>query len=180
MIDSYGDSSNAKVVVGTLSKKQKKLTKKKLKILASACLIILCVGIAGLIHHIVNGRGEVIDATKVRALVLANDCSAKAVQSVSKEKVNPQQLNASISLLSYRGSCLVQSGHYQRANTVFEQLKSYDAMKHDSGSVANDEEQIAADNYALAHPFIHQTTNGPPALSPDVAKKIDAFYGISQ
>jgi hypothetical protein len=117
-----------------------------------------------------------LDQVKLTALIKSNNCRASAVRSVSAERPEPKQPDASISLLSYRASCLTQSGKYLAANQVLAQLKQYYVRKHDRLDAASVEGWIELNAYAAAHPLTHDV-NTRPETSPQGSQAIKQVFG---
>lgn len=141
-------SDNQAIVVNTNASSNRHLKKLSGRAILIICAIVLVGALAYAYHHQKEKEAR-IDYTKVTALVNADDCSAKAQQSVSKEQPTPKRIDPSISLLAYREMCLAQSGKFQDANKVLLQMKSYLALKHDKAGEAVIEQQIEANSIAI-------------------------------
>ncbi len=153
--------------------------RKRLLLIAVICVVIVVGVVAGiLISRTLQNKAR-INVSKLNALVQSNDCSKKAMQSIGSDKPNKQQVDASITLLNYRGYCLVKNGNYKQASAELEQLKSYYAIKGDKVAIKNLNQRIATVNYAATHhgrPY----TNAHPELSQTEAAKLQKFYEAHQ
>lgn len=123
-------------------------------IVTAVCVLVLAA--AGIYAYTVYQRhSSKLNPAKLTALVKANDCSDKALQSVSAERPSKKQVNDSILLLSYRASCFGQLGRYQQAIDAYRQLKTYYLAKHDTRDqalAAMVDQEITSSQYNLDHP----------------------------
>ena len=164
-----GESVGEDINSAKIPKFTVKLTAAKTAILIGL-LIIIGVGVYGYVSH--KHNLEKINQPKVAALIKTNDCSNKALQSVSTEKPSAKQADASIPLLSYRASCLNQLGRYQEAIGVYNQLKTYYMAKHDAQDQAMAlmiDDEIAANKYNISHPVSPAATQ-PASSDPTLVK----------
>ena len=176
------DISNSKpaVMVSGLPKQVRKLLKTRVILM----LLILLVS-AGIVFSFASWYNnklmakKVINQAKVAALIKSNNCSNTAQQSVSAEQPDPSKVQASITLLGYRASCLIQAGKYKDANQILEQLKIYYDKENNTAAIASVDQQISANSYAAAHPVKH-IVNTPADISPQDDRKINTFFGNSQ
>jgi hypothetical protein len=176
------DISNSKpaVMVSGLPKQARKLFKTRVILMLLILLISLGIifSVASSYHNKLMAK-KVINQAKVSALIKSNNCSNTAQQSVSAEQPDPSKVQASITLLSYRASCLIETGKYKEANQILEQLKVYYDKENNITAIASLNQQISANSYAAAHPVKH-IVKIPADISPQYDRKINTFFGNSQ
>jgi len=178
--DKSSTDGGKQAVVGVFRKSRKlALSKKQLPTLGRACAAGILIIIIGLLINSAIKNSAHYKTAKVHALVKANDCSAKAQQSISSYKPSTKQVNFSIALLSYQANCLVFSQHYAQANTVLQKLKSYYALKNDTVGIQNVNSQIANNTRAAAIK-VPRVTNAKPEIDQFDAKQIQDFYRSNQ
>jgi hypothetical protein len=140
--------------------------------------IVLATGINVILQHERTIKNEQkINTTKLLSLLRTNNCSNKTLQSISAEKVNPNQVNKSITLLSYRSECLYRLGEWQQVIPVFKQLKRYYSMEGNTSYATLVGSEITGAQYAIAHPIKVEKKSAAPANNAALMQSLKELSG---
>jgi hypothetical protein len=175
------DGGESNIVIGSVSRVQKKFPIKKLGVFGAlvilGILIILLVISLVKTHHNNTVKAEKVDTAKVQALLKSQNCSNAAIESVSKENPNQSQLNASVDLLSYRVYCDIQTGKNEQALAGLKAQSKYYIELGDTINEQQVEQKIKNLSYNIAHPTANFKGSPKNDLTPEQAKQVDIGSG---
>jgi len=167
------------VIVSKSSSLKKRFFRRRAILIVVGLVVLAGALIVGNHYRTMLKAKQAINYQAVAFLLNDNNCTARAMQSVSAERPDPKNIKGSITLLSYRASCLTQTGKYKDANKVLQQLRPYYVKAGDTAAAKRVDDQIAANNDSIAHPLTH-IIKIPPDISPQDDQKINKFFGNSQ
>jgi predicted negative regulator of RcsB-dependent stress response len=138
-----GGNSDITVVSDVAEKKHKKI-RLNIRYLYIALLgVLVVVTLAAIVVHFVDHNNKSTqNFANVNRLLLANNCSQQAQQSVSNLQPTTKDLSGSIALLNYKASCEEQNGNTTEAIATLKQLQHYYLLKGDASSYGSVQDEI--------------------------------------